>query len=216
MGISANDLCQHVIRPTLDYLSCHSPAAEALLLGAAACQSALGSALDDRRGHGLYRIASERHQQALGPIPGAGPGARQPGPRPGQPACLPRRAAPGTDGEPALQHGHRLVAGGSRATATARPARPPRPGSRVAPGIPAARSPARVHRRLATLHRQPQPGRLTANGKIPRPKQTNRSENFLHTDTNGCATFASLAPEPTALFRTLRNFGTLAPVWESW
>ncbi|MBF3242478.1 hypothetical protein K3Z89_17175, partial [Pseudomonas aeruginosa] len=45
MGISANDLCQHVIRPTLDYLSCHSPAAEALLLGAAACQSALGSAL---------------------------------------------------------------------------------------------------------------------------------------------------------------------------
>ncbi|MCR3833671.1 hypothetical protein K3Z97_20745, partial [Pseudomonas aeruginosa] len=23
MGISANDLCQHVIRPTLDYLSCH-------------------------------------------------------------------------------------------------------------------------------------------------------------------------------------------------
>ena len=58
MGISANDLCQHVIRPTLDYLSCHSPAAEALLLGAAACQSALGSALDDRRGHGLYRIAT--------------------------------------------------------------------------------------------------------------------------------------------------------------
>ncbi len=41
-------------------------------------------------------------------------------------------------------------------------------------------------------------GRLTANGKIPRPKQTSRSENFLHTDTNGCATFASLAPEPTA------------------
>lgn len=216
MGISANDLCQHVIRPTLDYLSCHSPAAEALLLGAAACQSALGSALDDRRGHGLYRIASERHQQLWDQCLGAGPGARQPGPRPGQPACLPCRAAPGTDGEPALQHGHRLVAGGSRATAAARPARPPRPGSRVAPGIPAARSPARVHRRLATLHRQPQPGRLTANGKIPRPKQTNRSENFLHTDTNGCATFASLAPEPTALFRTLRNFGTLAPVWESW
>ncbi|WP_055326272.1 hypothetical protein [Pseudomonas aeruginosa] len=63
MGISANDLCQHVIRPTLDYLSCHSPPAEALRRGAAPCQSALGSALDDRRGHGLYRIASERHQQ---------------------------------------------------------------------------------------------------------------------------------------------------------
>lgn len=214
MGISANDLCQHVIRPTLDYLSCHSPAAEALLLGAAACQSALGSALDDRRGHGLYRIASERHQQLWDQYLALDPerASRVRG-LASQHAFL---AAPGTDGEPALQHGHRLVAGGSRATAAARPARPPRPGSRVAPGIPAARSPARVHRRLATLHRQPQPGRLTANGKIPRPKQTNRSENFLHTDTNGCATFASLAPEPTALFRTLRNFGTLAPVWESW
>ncbi len=216
MGISANDLCQHVIRPTLDYLSCHSPAAEALLLGAAALPVGAG---ERPRRPPWPRPVPDRQRTppaALGPVPGAGPGARQPGPRPGQPACLPRRAAPGTDGEPALQHGHRLVVGGSRATAAARPARPPRPGSRVAPGIPAARSPARVHRRLATLHRQPQPGRLTANGKIPRPKQTNRSENFLHTDTNGCATFASLAPEPTALFRTLRNFGTLAPVWESW
>ncbi|MGC2917701.1 hypothetical protein ACPTJ9_32815, partial [Pseudomonas aeruginosa] len=58
MGISANDLWQHVIRPTLDYLSCHSPAPEALLLGAAGCQSALGSAHDDPRAHGLYRNPS--------------------------------------------------------------------------------------------------------------------------------------------------------------
>jgi len=62
MGIAASELCQHVIRPTLIYLGRHSPTAEALLLGAAASQSALGAALDDRRGHGLYRIAELRHQ----------------------------------------------------------------------------------------------------------------------------------------------------------
>ncbi|WP_137818408.1 hypothetical protein [Pseudomonas sp. 2FG] len=62
MGIAASELRQHVIRPTLLYLGRHSASAEALLLGAAACQSALGSALDDRRGHGLYRIAALRHQ----------------------------------------------------------------------------------------------------------------------------------------------------------
>jgi hypothetical protein len=63
MGIAACDLSQHVIRPTLLYLGCHSAVAEALLLGTAASQSALGSALDDRRGHGLYRIAEQRHLQ---------------------------------------------------------------------------------------------------------------------------------------------------------
>ncbi|MNO81654.1 hypothetical protein D3C76_729040 [compost metagenome] len=62
MGIAASDLCQHVIRPTLIYLERHSAAAEALLLGTAACQSALGSALDDRHGHGLFRITESRHQ----------------------------------------------------------------------------------------------------------------------------------------------------------
>lgn len=61
MGIAACDLSQHVIRPTLLYLGRHSPAAEALLLGTAASQSALGSALDGRRGHGLYRITEQRH-----------------------------------------------------------------------------------------------------------------------------------------------------------
>ncbi|WP_445939172.1 hypothetical protein, partial [Pseudomonas sp.] len=63
MGIAACELSQYVIRPTLLYLGRHSNAAEALLLGAAASQSGLGSALDDKHGHGLYRIAALRHQQ---------------------------------------------------------------------------------------------------------------------------------------------------------
>ena len=63
MGIAASDLRQHVIRPTLLYLQRPSPTAESLLLGAAACQSALGAALDCSRGRGLYRISDERHQQ---------------------------------------------------------------------------------------------------------------------------------------------------------
>lgn len=61
MGIAACDLSQHVIRPTLLYLDRHSAPAEALLLGAAACQSALGSALDAATGHGLYRISQQQH-----------------------------------------------------------------------------------------------------------------------------------------------------------
>ncbi|MEK1907525.1 MAG: hypothetical protein AAAB13_17240 [Pseudomonas sp.] len=63
MGIAASELCQYVIRPTLLYLGRHSATAEALLLGTAASQSDLGSALDDRHGHGLYRISELRHQQ---------------------------------------------------------------------------------------------------------------------------------------------------------
>lgn len=63
MGIAASDLRQHVIRPTLLYLDRHSDAAEVLLLGAAACQTALGSNLDCRHGHGLFRIDERRHQQ---------------------------------------------------------------------------------------------------------------------------------------------------------
>lgn len=63
MGIAACELCQHVIRPTLVYLGRHSPAAEALLLGAAASQSSLCSELDDNLGHGLFRITEQRHQQ---------------------------------------------------------------------------------------------------------------------------------------------------------
>jgi hypothetical protein len=63
MGIAAGELSQYVIRPTLIYLGRHSTAAEALLLGAAASQSGLGAVLDDKHGHGLYRIAELRHQQ---------------------------------------------------------------------------------------------------------------------------------------------------------
>ncbi|WP_249672130.1 hypothetical protein [Pseudomonas abieticivorans] len=61
MGIAACELSQYVIRPTLIYLGRDCPTAEALLLGIAASQSALGSALHDRRGHGLYRIGETRH-----------------------------------------------------------------------------------------------------------------------------------------------------------
>lgn len=61
MGIAANELRQYVIRPTLVYLNRHCASAEALLLGVAASQSAMGSALHDRRGHGLYRIDEARH-----------------------------------------------------------------------------------------------------------------------------------------------------------
>ena len=62
MGIAASDLCEHVIRPTLLYLQRPSPMAESLLLGAAACQSALGSALGDQAGFGLYHISEEHHR----------------------------------------------------------------------------------------------------------------------------------------------------------
>ncbi|MBC9250240.1 hypothetical protein A9179_08130 [Pseudomonas alcaligenes] len=63
MGIAASELCQYVIRPTLLYLGRHSATAEALLLGAAASQSELGSALGDQHGHGLYHISAQRHRQ---------------------------------------------------------------------------------------------------------------------------------------------------------
>ena len=62
MGIAASELCRYVIRPTLIYLGRHSQTAESLLLGVAASQSELGSALHDRRGHGLYRITESRHR----------------------------------------------------------------------------------------------------------------------------------------------------------
>lgn len=62
MGIAACDLNQHVIRPTLFYLDRQCIAAEALLLGVAACQSSLGAALDNHSGFGLYRISAFHHQ----------------------------------------------------------------------------------------------------------------------------------------------------------
>ncbi|MDG1581378.1 hypothetical protein [Pseudomonas sp. GOM6] len=63
MGIAASELRQHVIRPTLLYLGRHSASAEALLLGSAASQSALGHALSDPHGHGLYHISETRHHR---------------------------------------------------------------------------------------------------------------------------------------------------------
>lgn len=63
MGIAASELCQHVIRPTLLYLGRHSASAEAVLLGSAASQSALGHALGDMQGHGIYHISEMRHRQ---------------------------------------------------------------------------------------------------------------------------------------------------------
>ncbi|CAM3195536.1 hypothetical protein BZK31_19835 [Pseudomonas floridensis] len=63
MGIAAIELCRHVIRPTLVYLDRRSHCAESLLLGIAASQSSLGTALDSRRGHGLYRIPEPSHQR---------------------------------------------------------------------------------------------------------------------------------------------------------
>ena len=62
MGIAASELCRYVIRPTLFYLGHPHPSAESLLLGIAASQSELGSALHDRRGHGLYSITEPRHR----------------------------------------------------------------------------------------------------------------------------------------------------------
>ncbi|MFJ7884929.1 hypothetical protein ACIQYF_15790 [Pseudomonas sp. NPDC096917] len=61
MGIAARELSLYVIRPTLLYLGQTNPDAEALLLGIAASQSSLGSALHNRRGHGLYGIREPRH-----------------------------------------------------------------------------------------------------------------------------------------------------------
>lgn len=63
MGIAASELSKHVIRPTLLYLGRSSSAAEALLLGIAASQSALGAALHQHHGHGLYGIREVSHLQ---------------------------------------------------------------------------------------------------------------------------------------------------------
>ena len=61
MAFAATELSHYVIRPTLEYLGRRTVRAEALLLGVAASQSALGAGLCDRRGHGLYRITAPRH-----------------------------------------------------------------------------------------------------------------------------------------------------------
>ena len=69
MGIAARELSLYVIRPTLLYMGQDNPDAEALLLGIAASQSHLGSALHDRRGHGnlraLGKLDERRNEQRM-------------------------------------------------------------------------------------------------------------------------------------------------------
>jgi hypothetical protein len=123
MGIAASELCRYVIRPTLICTwGTDKPDAEALLLGIAASQSHLGSALHDRRGHGLYCITRVTPCRPVGSVPGPRPGFGEPGARPGQPACVPQQPSAGTDGQPALRHRHRLVFG--RATTNSHSCRP--------------------------------------------------------------------------------------------
>lgn len=63
-GISANDLRLCVIRPTLEYLNHWSQAAENLLLGTAAQESALGKYLKQMQGPalGIYQIEPATHK----------------------------------------------------------------------------------------------------------------------------------------------------------
>jgi len=64
MGIDAEDFRQYVIRPTLQKLEIHSPAAELLLLGTAAAESSLGSFLktEGQRTSGIYRMHGLTHR----------------------------------------------------------------------------------------------------------------------------------------------------------
>ena len=71
MAIAASELSEFVIRPTLLYLGRYCPSAEALLLGIAASQSGMGSALHDRRGDpelaSLVRGLASQHAFLSGP-----------------------------------------------------------------------------------------------------------------------------------------------------
>ncbi len=62
MSIIAADLMQQAIRPTLEYLGIHSPAAEKLLLGTAAQESGFDPFCHSDRGIGIYQITSEQHR----------------------------------------------------------------------------------------------------------------------------------------------------------
>lgn len=66
MTISAVDLTEHVIKPTLNYLGMHSLAAEKLLLGTAAQESDLDPFYQDcennSQGIGIYQITSAQHR----------------------------------------------------------------------------------------------------------------------------------------------------------
>jgi len=64
MSICALELQREVIAPTLDWLGCATTELEQLLLGTAACESALGFHARCTRtgGLGLYRITPEIHR----------------------------------------------------------------------------------------------------------------------------------------------------------
>lgn len=62
MSIIAADLMQQAIKPTLEYLGIHSPAAEKLLLGTAAQASGFDPFCRSNKGIGIYQITSEQHR----------------------------------------------------------------------------------------------------------------------------------------------------------
>ena len=110
MGIAASDLNQHVIRPTLLYLGSQSVAAEALLLGVAACQSSLGAELDNYSGYGLYRISAFHHQHLWDDHLAASPDLASRVRGLASQHAFSGRAAFRTDRQPALCHRHCLAA----------------------------------------------------------------------------------------------------------
>ncbi len=63
MTINAVDLSSHVIKPTLEYLEAHSPAAEILLLGTAAQESGLNPFFQHDQGIGIFQINPQQHRQ---------------------------------------------------------------------------------------------------------------------------------------------------------
>ena len=62
MGISATDLRDYVVRPTLEKLGVWTPAMETLLLGTAAQASDIGSHVKSAQGFGIYAIDTETHK----------------------------------------------------------------------------------------------------------------------------------------------------------
>jgi hypothetical protein len=64
MGLCPDELRHLVIRPTLEYLNQYSLAAETLLMGTAAVESAMGYELKQNKGRGLgiYHITPRSHQ----------------------------------------------------------------------------------------------------------------------------------------------------------
>lgn len=64
MGLCPDELRHLVIRPTLEYLGQYSLAAETLLVGTAAVESAMGYELKQHQGRGLgvYHITPRSHQ----------------------------------------------------------------------------------------------------------------------------------------------------------